>query len=121
MKIKWMLVLLSLCALTLSAADVAGTWKASIETPNGAFESTFVFKVDGTTVTGTTSNQMIGEAPISDGKIDGDNLTFSVTLKRDGQEFKLNYQGKVSGNEIKLTVVIPGADRTFEMTAKRAS
>lgn len=121
MKIKWMLVLLALCAVTLSAADVAGTWKASIETPNGAFESTFVFKVDGTTVTGTTSNQMIGEAPISDGKIDGDNLTFSVTLKRDGQEFKLNYHGKVNGNEIKLTVAIPGADRNFEMTAKKAS
>jgi opacity protein-like surface antigen len=121
MKIKWMLVLMAVCALTLSAADIAGTWKAAIETPNGSFESTFVFKVDGSKVTGATSNQMMGEAPISEGKIDGENLSFNVTLNRNGQEFKLNYKGKVAGNEIKLTVEVPGADRTFEMTAKKVS
>ena len=71
---KWLLVPIALFAITASAADVAGTWKATSETPNGSFETTFVFKVDGEKLTGTTSNQRSGELPISDGKIDGDNL-----------------------------------------------
>jgi hypothetical protein len=41
---KWSLVLTMVSALTLCAADVAGTWKASVETPNGTIEDTFVFK-----------------------------------------------------------------------------
>src|SRR5687768_115931 len=118
---KWLLVLIALFALTASAADVAGTWKASTETANGNFETTFVFKTDGAKVTGSTSNQMMGETPIADGKIDGDNLTFTVNANFNGNEIKLNYKGKVSGDEIKLTLEIPGRDRTFEMTAKKVS
>ncbi|SPE37296.1 exported hypothetical protein [Candidatus Sulfopaludibacter sp. SbA3] len=64
---KWLLALIAAFALTASAADVAGTWKASVETPNGTFESTFAFKVDGAKLTGTVTGQM-GEAPISEGR-----------------------------------------------------
>ena len=64
---KWLLVLFAAFAFTASAADIAGTWKASTETPNGTFETTFVFKVDGTTLTGSTTNQMMGEKAISEG------------------------------------------------------
>jgi hypothetical protein len=121
--VKWLLVLLAAFAVTCSAADVSGTWKSSIETPNGTFESTFVFKVDGTKLTGTTSNQMIGELPISEGKIDGDNLTFIVKGNVNGNDFTVNYKGKVNaeGKEMQLTIELPGADRTFEITAKKVS
>ena len=118
---KWMLVLLAAFALTASAADVAGTWKATTDTPNGTFESTFVFKVDGAKLTGTTSSQMMAETALSDGKIDGDNLTFSVNANFNGDEVKLNYKGKVTGNEMKITIEIPGGDRTFELVAKKVS
>jgi len=117
---KWLLVLAMACCLTLCAADVAGTWKASVETPNGTFESTFVFKVDGNKLSGTVSSPM-GEAPISDGKVDGDDVSFAVTRSRDGQEFKLTYKGKVKGNEMMLTLSVPGMDQTFDMTAKKTS
>ena len=118
---KWLLVLIALFAFTASAADVAGTWKASMETPNGNFETVFNFKVDGAKVTGTTSNMMSGETPISDGKIEGDDLTFTVAAKFGDNEFKLNYKGKVAGNEIKFVMSVVGRDRTFELTAKKAS
>ena len=72
-------------------------------------------------MTGTTSNQMSGELPISDGKIDGDNLSFTVTANFNGNEFKLNYKGRVAGNEIKLTLSLPQGDRTFELIAKKVS
>jgi hypothetical protein len=117
---KWLPVLMMVFVLALCAADVAGTWKASVETPNGTFESTFTFKVDGNKLTGTVASPM-GEAPISDGKVDGDDVTFSVVRSRDGQEFKLAYKGKVKGNNMTLTLTVPGMDQTFEMTAKKAS
>jgi len=118
---KRFLLLMALSAMAAFAADVAGTWKASVETPNGNFENTFVFQVDGAKLTGTSANQMMGETAISDGKVEGDDLTFNVVVTRDGNEFKLAYKGKVTGNEMKLTITLPGGDRTFEMTAKKAA
>ena len=118
---KRFLVVMALSAMAAFGAEVAGTWKASVETPNGNFENTFVFKVDGAKLTGTSSNQMMGETPISDGTVDGDDVAFNVIVSRDGNEFKLAYKGKVTGNEMKLTITLPGGDRTFEMTAKKAA
>jgi hypothetical protein len=34
---------------------------------------------------------------------------------------KLTYQGKVAGSEKKLTIEVPGRDRTFEFTAIKVS
>ncbi len=35
-------------------------------------------------------------------------------------KFRINYSGKATGDEMKITASIPAMDRTFEMTAKRA-
>jgi opacity protein-like surface antigen len=118
---KWLLSLFAVLVFTASAADVSGTWKAAIETPNGSFDTTFKFKVDGNKLTGSTANQFGGEMPISEGKVDGDNVSFVVSGSFNGNDFKLNYKGKLTGEELKFTVEISGMERTFEMTAKRAS
>jgi hypothetical protein len=119
---KWLLVLFAVFAFTASAAaaDVTGTWKASLETPNGTFDTTFTLKADGDKLTGKVSSQM-GESDISDGKIDGDNVSFNVVRNFQGNEFKLSYKGKVSGNEMKLSFQFPGRDEPIEMTAKKIS
>jgi len=118
---KYLMILIALFAVTASAADIDGTWKASTETPNGTFETVFVFKVDGSTLTGTTTNQMMGEKPISEGKVDGDNVSFVVAANFNGNDVKLAYKGKVEGKEMKITLSLPGGDRTFEMVAKKTS
>jgi hypothetical protein len=101
------------------AADISGKWKASFTTPDGQQrENTFDFKVDGDKLTGTVSSAL-GEVPIQDGKIGGDNISFSVTRNFGGNEVKILYKGKVSGDEIKLKV--EAGERSFEMTAKRAA
>ncbi len=64
MKYLWVLALMAVFALALFA-DAAGTWKASIETPNGAMENTFTFKVEGDKLTGTITMGQMGEGPIS--------------------------------------------------------
>jgi len=117
---KWLLVLFAVFAITASAADVTGTWKASLETPNGTFETTFTFKVDGAKLTGKVASQM-GESDISEGKIDGDDVSFVVVRNFNGNDFKLSYKGKVSGNEMKLSLQFPGRDEAIEMTAKKVS
>jgi hypothetical protein len=101
------------------AGDVTGTWKASFTTPDGQTrENTFVFEVDGEKLTGTVSSPR-GESQIQDGTAKGDDLTFSVVRHFGGNEMKFNYKGKLAKDEIHFTV--EAGERSFEMTAKRAS
>lgn len=112
-------VLLSLVATLAWAADVAGTWKAQIPGRDGTpSETTFTFKVAGATLTGTVTTPR-GESAISDGKIDGDNISFVVIRKLQDKEMKMTYKGAVSGNEIKFAVSREGSDRTQEFVAKK--
>ena len=116
---KWIPVLFAFLALAAFAADVAGTWKATFETPNGTIESTFVFKVDAGKLTGTVNSGNFGESQISEGKVDGDNVSFAVVRNGPNGEFRLTYKGKMAGDEIKFEISFPGADQTFPITAKR--
>jgi hypothetical protein len=118
---KWALALSAIFASILLAADVTGTWKGTAETQFGTVERTFVFKVDGNKLTGETSSDRFGKSTIEDGKIDGDNLSFTITVSFQGNEGKVNYKGKVSGDTIKLTAEIQGSDQTIEYTVKRVS
>jgi hypothetical protein len=118
---KWLLFLMALWASIASAADISGTWKGTAETPNGTVERTFVFKVDGNKLTGETESNMFGKSTIENGKIDGDNVSFTITVKVQGNEGKANYTGKVDGDQIKFKVEIPEYGQTVEYTAKRVS
>jgi hypothetical protein len=118
---KWLLFLMAIFALAASGADITGTWKGTADTPNGTFERTFVFKVDGNKLSGETSSQTMGKSAINDGKIDGDAVTFSITAKFQDNEIKLNYTGKVTGNEIKFHVEASEGGITLDYVAKKVS
>ncbi len=115
------LLLLAVFAVAAFAGDVSGKWKAEFTTPDGQTrENVFTFKVDGENLTGTVTSPR-GEAPISDGKVSGDQISFSVERTFGERKVKMLYKGKVSGDEIKFTVEMEGGERSFEMTAKRMS
>ncbi|MGA2740321.1 MAG: hypothetical protein ABSG65_23135 [Bryobacteraceae bacterium] len=116
---KWLFCLMALFALTASAADISGNWKGTAETANGTVERTFVFKVDGHKLTGETTSNMFGKSTIEDGKVDGDDVSFSVTVNIQGTEGKVNYKGKVAGDTIKFEIEVQAIGQTLEMTAKR--
>ena len=117
---KWILALTAVFALTLMAADISGNWKATAEGPNGAMERTFVFKVDGNKVTGESTSSMMGKSTITDGKVEGDTVTFTLNAKFGDQEVKLNYKGKIAGAEIKFTSEMAGGgNAAIEWTAKK--
>jgi hypothetical protein len=115
--------LIALLALSAFAADISGNWKGTADTPNGKFERTFTFRVVGTKVTGETNSQLFGKSMITDGRIEGDDLTFSISVKFQDNEMKVNYKGRVNpeGNEIKFTAEAQDGGLTVEYVAKRLS
>lgn len=107
------------CA-TVWAADVSGKWIGEFTTPDGQTrQSTFNFQVSGEALTGTVASTR-GESKIDEGKVVGDDVSFSVTRNFNGNDMKFVYKGKVTGDEIKFNVSVGDGDRTFELVAKRA-
>lgn len=106
-------------AMVCAAADVTGKWVAQVPGRDGQTrETTFEFKAAGDTLTGTMSGR--GEpAPIADGKITGDSISFTVTREFGGNTMKWTFTGTVSGDEIKMKRT-GGQGEPREFVAKRA-
>lgn len=102
------------------AANIDGKWVAQVPGRQGQTqEQTFTFKADGEKLTGTVTTQR-GEAPISDGMIKGDEISFTQTFEMQGNSVKVIYKGKISGDEIKFTRAREGGSQPpTEFTAKR--
>lgn len=112
---------LMLMAAAAMAADVSGKWVAQVPGRGGETrEATFTFKVNGNQLTGTISGPR-GDMEITDGKVNGDEISFTQVMQFNGNEVKLLYKGKVSGDEIKFTREREGSGQPREFTAKRAS
>lgn len=110
-----------LLVMPLAAADVDGKWEATIEGPRGAQQATFALKAEGEALTGSVTNPR-GETPIQDGKIQGDQLSFSQVLSFGDNEITITYTGKLAGDEIAFTRKFeggPGGGRETTFTAKR--
>jgi hypothetical protein len=116
-----LLALLALLTFTFAAAaaSVDGKWTAEVQGRNGAQTQTYTFKADGDKVTGSLTTQR-GDTPITDGKLSGDTLTFSVTMpgRGGGPEQKVAYTGKVNGDSMELTFDRGRGPQT--VTAKKA-
>jgi hypothetical protein len=105
-------------AATMYAADITGKWTGKIETPNGSRDVNMTFKVDGAALTGSVSGRN-GDSPIENGKVAGDDVSFTVTRKFNDNEIKTNYKGTISGDTIKLKYQM--RDNDVELTLKRAN
>ena len=110
---------LALFATGLFAADVTGKWSAEMQGRDGQKRvQTFDLKTDGEKLTGTVTSPM-GERPIVDGKVTGDDVSFAVEVEFNGEKRKIQYTGKIVGDELKMK---SGAgERVREFTAKRAT
>ena len=102
-------VTLMMFIVSVWAADVAGKWVAQAPSGQGTSEITLIFKVDGTTLTGTLDNsQMPGAIEIKDGKIQDNDISFHVLRNFGENERKVVWKGKASGDEIRFTREIEG-------------
>jgi hypothetical protein len=105
-------------AVSATAADVAGKWTATFDTQIGEQRYTYEFKTDGDKFTGTAKSNL-GQGVIQDGLVKGDEVSFVEMLEFQGQTLRIEYRGKISGDEMRLTRHV-GDVATEELVAKRA-
>jgi len=127
-KLLFATTILLVVTLCLMAADASGKWAFEQEGRNGPVQVTLNLKVDGGALSGTLTrpgrdgNAM--ETPISDGKVDGNNISFSVKREFNGNTVVTTYKGTLDGDNLKIEITMPGRDgnsRTANVVAKRAT
>ena len=127
MRVRVLIVALSalfLIAGSAMAADLTGTWVYDMPAggPGGGGQGggpgagqqgprqiIFKLKADGAKLSGTMKGPRGNENEITDGKIDGDKVSFAVKVQGfQGNEMKINYKGSVSGDELTLNMSFEG-------------
>ena len=118
------ILLLTLWALPAFAADTNGKWTCRVnDADDNALTLIFVFKQEGTQLTGTLTvmddrDKILDSTSINNGKVDGDKIYFVVVVS-DGQRF--TDEGTIHTDEIALTVVSSAqSSETSEITLKRS-
>jgi hypothetical protein len=99
------------------AADIDGKWTGEIDFGGQKMPVEYTFKAEGATLTGSTQ---IMENPVSikDGKIDGNNVSFSLTFGEGEQAMKIDYKGVLTGDQLKLTFDMMG--QSTDLILKKA-
>jgi len=110
-----------LLATAAWAADITGTWKGDVSTPDGnSFSLTYTFQQDGAKLTGTVLSPQGDTLPLENGKVDGDKISFTVKVDMNGTAMVFASEGTINGEEIVLKTKADGADMDFPaMTLKR--
>jgi hypothetical protein len=104
----------------VAAADLAGVWQAACTMPDGSkHESTLDLQVSGEKLTGKITSKR-GTVEITEGKISGDNLSFIVIRRGNGDELKVDFTGRIEGGTMKLKMQYRDHG-TVSLVARRTS
>ena len=91
---------------TVRAGDnITGTWKGEFDSQVGHQKYTYEFKADGTNLTGRAvgiRDNGTNDVAITEGKINQAEISFVEPLKFDDNDIRIEYTGKVAGDEIKF-------------------
>jgi hypothetical protein len=109
----WVLFLLAGLAANASADDITGSWKV-IFVRGVAWQTIgdadFDFKVEGNKLSGAAHIGVgwPGTAPISEGTIEGDRISFLVLGQQPSSDGypKMRFEGTVHGDELQLTMML---------------
>jgi hypothetical protein len=115
----WVLTALTIVGGVAFAADVSGTWSASFETQVGTQTYTYELHAQGNVLTGKTKGNLTGENAISDGKVDGNKISFVEKATYQGMPLVFNYTGELKGDQIHFKRELMGFPAE-EFDAKRA-
>jgi hypothetical protein len=100
-----------LCVTFCFATDFNGRWEGTVKGQNGEdFPLVFNFKVEGEKLTGTIETPM-GEQPIKDGKVKGEEIWFTVEFG----DSKITHEGKMAGDAINVKSHGPWGDGEFTL------
>lgn len=94
-------------APAMAQTNVAGTWMLTLQGPEGDVESTVVLTQDGSAVTGTIVMDQVDAAELTNGKIEGNTLTFVLAISVQGMDIQLEATGEVDGNSMEGELYVP--------------
>jgi hypothetical protein len=95
-----------------SDAKIEGKWLGKVSSPQGEFEMTFTFKVDGNKLTGKSSSAM-GDTDLSNGVVNGNEFSFDIDM----QGMKITHKGKyLDDGTIDLKVNVNDQDMAMKLT-----
>jgi hypothetical protein len=97
--------------------SAAGTWKLTVETPNGTRERTVILKQDGDKLSGTATGPMDQQTPLEEVSLKGKELRFTLAFDRNGQTVKRTYIATLNGDTLSGT--IEGGTQPRSFTGKR--
>jgi hypothetical protein len=106
-----------------TAPTLEGTWRWTFTMPDGATSRPKLkFTVEDGQLSGTTSFRAGTEAPVTNILVNGDQLSFQVVRRRNGESVVTSYSGKWSEKAIKGKIESnwAGEKQVFDWEAQRA-
>jgi hypothetical protein len=99
-------LLLVTAPFALAQAGVAGAWKLTFQTDQGAIDADMTLKQDGEKVSGSLVSPQ-GEAPI-EGTFKGDKLLLTMSVDAQGQALVITFNGALEKDALKGDVDFGG-------------
>jgi hypothetical protein len=100
-----------------SVNPVVGMWDMTVDSPAGVLPMMLTINPD-LTGTITLTEPEVASFDIADTMVDGQSLTFSVTLEFQGQEIAAKFNGTVDGDVISGEIETDFGNATVEGTRK---
>lgn len=114
MKKRLSIIALLVCSFAIclaAVADLNGKWQGVLKFGDFELPLTYTFKVDGETLTGACTTDQ-GDLPISNGKIKGNDFTFSLDI----QGTQIPQIGKFYGDSTVINSEFQGQKTHLKLT-----
>lgn len=96
----------------MEGSKIDGKWLGKVSSPQGEFELTFTFKVDGDKLTGKNSSSM-GEMDLTNGKVNGNDFSFDIDMQGMTISHKCKY---LDDGSIEVKVNVNDQDMVMKLT-----
>lgn len=101
-----------------TTAQIGGAWTVTTQSPQGTVQATMTLNQNGDSFDGTSVSEF-GNAPISDGTINGRNISWSISITPPGAPaITVKYEGQLEGDRMTGRATA-GEFGTFPFTAQR--
>jgi len=103
-------------ATVFAAMNVTGTWRGKMD--NGA-DAVFHLRNDGNSLTGTMLGADGKDHPLTEAKLDGNNISFKVPTEWQGMPVTLIVTGTSQGNQMRVRIAADNGYWSTDATLKR--
>jgi hypothetical protein len=98
-----------------SGGIAAGVWTLTVNSPQGPLVLTLNLQQQGNALTGNVNSQF-GTAAISEGQVNGNEITWSYTVEGQGTKFPVAGRGTIDVNSIRGTITFASTAMDFTGT-----